>query len=174
MKIKFAEKINAIHIIKYIYALKWDFAFIIIFITILLSLHLYLMQEEIKVSNATSDKFDLSNSPYFSFGKKQIKNFSYDIKRDIFNFQNSKSSERVLLDKEENKDKLLDSPFIIYNGMAKIGEEKVVTFSNEGKQYIAKEGEIVENKFKIIKANKDYLLIIYLPSNKLIKIESLQ
>lgn len=174
MKIKFAENINALRIIKYIYALKWDFAFIIIFIMILLSLHLYLMQEEIKVSNATSDKFDLSNSPYFSFEKKQIKNFNYDINRDIFNFQNSKSSEAVLLDKEENKDKLLDSPFIIYNGMAKIGEEKVVTFSNEGKQYIAKEGEIVENKFKIIKANKDYLLIIYLPSNKLIKIESLQ
>jgi len=78
------------------------------------------------------------------------------------------------LEKEENKNKLLDNPFIIYNGMAKIGEEKVATFANEGKQYIAKEGEIVENKFKIIKIDKDHLLIIYLPTNKLIKIESSQ
>jgi len=174
MKIKLPEKLNSIHIIKYLHILKWDFAFIAIFIMILLSFHLYLTNEYIKLPNAASDKFDLSNSPYFSFEKKQNKNFNYDIKRDIFNFQNSRNLEGLLLEKEENKNKLLDNPFIIYNGMAKIGEEKVATFANEGKQYIAKEGEIVENKFKIIKIDKDHLLIIYLPTNKLIKIESSQ
>ena len=103
----------------------------------------------------------------FTFSKNNLPN-NKNI-RNIFNFNigidkqkdtELKNETAKIQEKESNEEEIL------YSGLVSIGKEKAVCLSINGKYYVASEGETIENKYKLLKANPEYLEIVLLTNTQ--------
>jgi len=166
--------INPDKIINTIIKLKYDFYIIAICFLALIILKLYIKNYQTIIIHAKNfENNNISDSSIHFFNTKKQTLPHYEIKRDIFNFNTAYHNAPLQTPKiteSENIKEMSDKDIINYSGLIILGNQKTALISINNQYYIASEGEIISNKYKLLQANQEYLEIVDLDNNKKKKI----
>lgn len=145
----------------------WDVIIIIFFLLIFLFIKYSLINYG-NESYKSTFQYDIINVPDYDFtfsrnnlpNNKNIRNiFNFNIETDKPNEIELKDEAAKVQEKETNQEDIL------YGGLVSIGKNIAVCLSINGKYYVISEGDTIENKYKLLKANAEYLEIVLLNNN---------
>ena len=173
MKIKSGIQIDE-RIIKIIKNVQWDIIFLLLSICLLILIKLLFSASMFPGSQSYSVKENADSDPNFSYNYLDSKHYPYEIKRDIFNFTVSPepvsiSKPQLQLTNEHMQEKY--SPRLIYQGLITFGDRRIAALASNNKEYIAFEGDIIDNKYRLVKITTDSLLFYDMVEKKNIEVK---
>ena len=117
-----------------------------------------------------------ANDPHFIYSKPDMKNYSYEIKRDIFNFASPLETKDIKISPPQHAAVPMQKeaiPDILYKGIIISGNKKIAAFTSYDKDYIAVEGDTIDNKYTLSKINPDSLMFFDINAKKYFEVKKI-
>ncbi|OGF65137.1 MAG: hypothetical protein A2Y62_21310 [Candidatus Fischerbacteria bacterium RBG_13_37_8] len=169
----FVSRINTQKLLLIMKSIKWDIVIIILAIAVFSIIKITLMPELYPVKSRSTTVYIVDSENNNSFSISHKKDYSYEVSRDIFNFSKTRYPafvETNSLSTEFAPAEGKQSPSLHYKGIIIMGAYKAAAFTVSQKEYTAIEGEIIENQYKLLKIENDYIEVLNITSDKQLRI----
>jgi hypothetical protein len=155
--------------------IQWDLLSIAAMVILLLLVRILTMGSMHPAQVSHSLTTFASSDPHFSYSSSDIKHYSYDSKRDIFNFADNRDTEQgppqQIPFQQKQEFTREATPIFKYQGLITSGEKKITALVVNNSEYIVSEEDIIDHRYKLMKITSNALILYDMLERKNIEIK---